>query len=383
MRNTKQKLFLTFFVCASLALAAAGGIPDQKSKDKKPSIWELIRKARQKQHDSKPSEYNKAFELLDKYAANIGQIQSFTCKLEILVDHDNKLTWYQGSQFSKYQLDSISGKRKSRVIEELRYDHGKRFRFIGYQWRNEHIDNTFTPTKNAVPRYTSYTWDGKEFFRYAKYRGSGVAIINRDLDTSESRKRIFAASAIANIFGFHGSGHDDERIDSVLRSAKALSVRNQMENVGDFVCHVIDAETNRGKYTVWIDPQHGYNIARLDLRSDENNVYKSTEVLRFKKINDVWIRIESTTKGKRDYGRGDYEKKSSHSKVIELIVNPDHDAIGSFAPDDVLNGARTRILGNPIVYKWQDGKVIDKDGNEFDIETLKPLSPKDKSLKEN
>jgi hypothetical protein len=44
-------------------------------------------------------------------------------------------------------------------------------------------------------------------------------------------------------------------------------------------------------------------------------------------------------------------------------LNPDHDAPGSFLPDDIRNGAKVYIRGiKGVTYTWQDGKVVDRQG---------------------
>ena len=79
-----------------------------------------------------------------------------------------------------------------------------------------------------------------------------------------------AKNAIRDIISVGFEGHelmgifygDYERIDSVLRKADTISVRKETEQVGESDCFVIDANAGGGKYTVWIDPKHGYNIAK-------------------------------------------------------------------------------------------------------------------------
>ena len=63
--------------------------------------------------------------------------------------------------------------------------------------------------------------------------------------------------------------------------------------------------------------------------------------------------------------------RNEHIKITEMILNPDHNALGSFYLDDIRNGAivtigwdreSQRMRGHKGKYKWQDGQVIDKDG---------------------
>ena len=46
-----------------------------------------------------------------------------------------------------------------------------------------------------------------------------------------------------------------------------------MEKVGEYQCYVVEAVVkNRGKYIIWLDPEHGYNIAQAMVRKGENAI---------------------------------------------------------------------------------------------------------------
>jgi len=52
--------------------------------------------------------------------------------------------------------------------------------------------------------------------------------------------------------------------------------------------------------------------------------------------------------------------------ITNIILNPDHDALKSFTPYDIPNGAIVRITSFPPKFQfvWKDGKVLDKQGRE-------------------
>ena len=69
------------------------------------------------------------------------------------------------------------------------------------------------------------------------------------------------------------------------------------------------------------------------------------------------------------------EHQSSWEKEVSfsmITLNPDRDALGSFLPDDIPNGCDVRLLSLPPSKKfvWQNGKVVDKDGREVDVDKL-------------
>ena len=58
--------------------------------------------------------------------------------------------------------------------------------------------------------------------------------------------------------------------------------------------------------------------------------------------------------------------------MTELIVNPDHDALGSFVLDDIPNGARVYLSTHRRIHCiWQDGKVVDASGNEINMKNIR------------
>ena len=122
---------------------------------------------------------------------------------------------------------------------------------------------------------------------------------------------------------------DYERIDTVLRQADSISVRTEMAQIGDLQCYVIDAATKRGKYTVWIDPEHGYNIAKAEVRRSgdrndlhygtrlkkDDNIFTSLENVRFERIDDVWVPMEADIEVNRNHAdRIHYRKAKNHHK---------------------------------------------------------------------
>ncbi len=94
--------------------------------------------------------------------------------------------------------------------------------------------------------------------------------------------------------------------------------------------------------------------------------------------------MESEIVVNRKWNNDDFAYIKQHNKLIEIVVNPDHNALGSFERDDIKNGAMVYLRGMPgTTYTWQDGKVVDNYGNEVDIETLKTPSLKGKAQSEN
>jgi hypothetical protein len=123
-----------------------------------------------------------------------------------------------------------------------------------------------------------------------------------------------------------------------------------MELVGQSQCYVIDAISKRGKYTLWIDPEHGHNIAKAEVFRDPRecvatigerakgmtrSMYCSIRNVRFKKIEDIWVPVEADTQRRSENTAGSVLLQEIHLKRTEVILNPDHEALRSFYPDDI------------------------------------------------
>jgi hypothetical protein len=189
-------------------------------------------------------------------------------------------------------------------------------------------------------------WDGQTYF--------GQNVDKLRIRTGEEG-RDFAADTVGGpghsggqVMGhFLGDIRPEQRVDRVLRRARSIRVRDRLERVGRSRCYVIEALTERGRYTLWIDPQHGYNIAKAEVFRDPRQCdvcfsehwkgkikmfYTSLSNVRFRKIKNVWVPMEADceldTESIRGKGRG-----KSHYRRTEVIFNPDHEALGSFVPD--------------------------------------------------
>ena len=74
------------------------------------------------------------------------------------------------------------------------------------------------------------------------------------------------------------------RIDKELEKIQNITVLPKKEVINNSECYVIMAKTNDSDYKIWINPEHGFNIARAvierkyisadppkeSLRQDEN-----------------------------------------------------------------------------------------------------------------
>ncbi len=299
-----------------------------------------------------------ANELLDRYASNQDKIRSWIIRYEMSAE-----------------IGVVGEKVEKRVRScELRLDDERTSSRV-HKWGDYGGEQILQSNST----YISLTWDGQRYIKYRKKGNNepGLVYVDRFEDADQSvmdweLNSLRYKHDAACLMGFYIGTF--ERIDKVLRNAREISVRSEPELIGGVKCHVIDAKTKYGDYTLWIDPQHGYNIARAHiwLSKDENHfeydkptnkkIYSNTlEIIRFEQIDGLWFPVEAEMSGRqlRDNPEAKPYTGKIHFKVNEMIPNPDHEASRSFVGSDVPNGTKTVIVPVlNIVYTWQDGKLI-------------------------
>jgi hypothetical protein len=291
-------------------------------------------------------------ELLDKYTENQDKIKSFIVKTEETFT-------------SKWSHESEP--YFERWITELRTD-GERvhlkLRIFG------DLDANDVPTPIAGAQQHVEFWDGKVYVQcYDIPTETPKKYLTRlRISTTERYKRAtyFTYTGVP-FLGIRYGGY--ERIDSVIRQADSVAVRGKLEQVGSASCYVIDAKAKSGDYTVWIDPEHGYNIAKADINvgpndsfgrrtfGDEDSESLSVRNIRFEKINGAWIPMEADIFNASGRKNRSSVKNTLHHTITHIILNPDHKALDSFTLD-VENGTEIRDMDSRARYKWQEGMTF-------------------------
>lgn len=312
-------------------------------------------------------------ELLDKHTATVDRcVKSFAIKTELTSSADVKQT---------NEPRIRPGRSEQHTITDLRYD-GRRARHITHSWGK--LARETRTRKN--PKVMSQIYDTD--FR-ATYQGDigGPGYIKYNIGTPPQRyidNVVQGLGGFGAAFGFIDGG----RMETVLRRCGNATVRGQTENVNGSDCYVIDADTDYGRLTLWIDPEHGYLVAKErmvveagDKLSDYTFVagQKQTSVMTivaFKQINGVWIPTEKKGGGSMVHPGRTYITAATHAKLIEFLIGPDHEALKSFALDDFPDGSKVFCFENrrglPGNYVWQDGKVLDEKGHKVDYKTNEP-----------
>ena len=294
-------------------------------------------------------------DLLDKYAANQDKIKSFIVKSE-----DTLLrTFRDGHQ------------RLERWNCDFRTD-GERIDFRAYLWLDLVSENE-VPTSAEEDQLIHLLWDGKRYIIYRTFKATGrkVAFI----DTIEKQTRYSVPDDVSKTFdgGARLLGilyGDHKRVDSILRQADSISIRDEMEKVRSVACYVVDAKTKHGSYTLWFDPEHGYNIAKAYKEMEPNDLFFerpwntrsssisfSMENVRFKQMGSIWIPVGADSLTIFNHPDGTNEMMKWRQKRTQFILNPDHEVLGSFVPM-IEDGARVYMNRDGVRYEWQNGKPL-------------------------
>jgi len=243
------------------------------------------------------------------------------------------------------------------------------------------------------PYYRCYITNGRKNIGYLNCRRIGLSESQGSATVSSLAENesvtLSRHFGISYILGYIGS---DKRLDVILRNADKISLLKRMARVSGSDCYVIQAQTKCGMYALWLDPKHGYNAAKVRRSAKEGDYTHSRQMskgetaktymsnIRFKKIGDIWVPMEAKAGCDRRMASGDFVKEDYHYKRANVILNPDHDKLGSFevpifenAANDpeLIDGTKVEIqfaLNNVMEYIWQDSVLLDKKGNQLDME---------------
>ena len=143
---------------------------------------------------------------------------------------------------------------------------------------------------------------------------------------------------------------------SVAQNAR---VRPQMESIQGTDCHVLDAETPSGRYTIWIEPNHGYNFAKLHYEKPGTDMVVSNTA--FGRFGEAWVPTKMEWEVCLTQSRDVDVRYRQEIAVTEFEIDPNYGTHKPFVMEDVPAGTETLFLaGNgqrvPGGFVWGDGK---------------------------
>ena len=259
---------------------------------------------------------------------------------------------------------------------------GRRVAVRKKEWGQAYRNTRATVASNPV--YIRDTFDGRQQWNYHRHPQStrkprGELGIDRN-----PRHEPMLAACLADpglsLLGYMTMHRI--RIDDALRDPSAkLVVRKELENIGGVDCYVLDVSSLYGRGTVWLDPEHGYNMAQAHFSLRTGDVFKPTNKpitdpwesqfywrdMTFTLVEGVWFPTQGTFECSVDCQRY-WSKSAHHLKITEVQLNPDMDAMDAFSTEDIPDGAICAYVGQRVPagsstpYVWQDGQVIIRSG---------------------
>ncbi|MHC4926170.1 MAG: hypothetical protein ACYTER_02375 [Planctomycetota bacterium] len=295
--------------------------------------------------------------------------------------------------YSYTGVDPYNGRGTGYRHCDFRFD-GNRVKDIWTMWGDRGSSERDLAKENAV--YQSWLWDGEKGYelslieknRLQTAKSPGTLQIREEESIFiDSFKKRYRRTMISPVLGYV-MGNDQDIGIMFLRTDANVKLLDKRSKVNGVDCYVIEAEVPQGgKYRVWIDPVHDFNLARLRSKRKTGDLYLGKllkkdvywnnfyEVLEFQEVKGVWLPKTFKMKDESHDGGYDFDYKAeTKTELYEVNLDPDHEKERSFLTDDIPNGTRVRLERVPLknVLTWQDGKVIDFEGKVVEPSGQKP-----------
>ncbi len=363
----KKTLFATFILTIIATVCFAEG-KTQKAEPNHISVEELL---------DKYGETPTASDLIQGYKVERQKVTSIS---------------YNYTLHSKQNDSAFSSPIVEKFEVEFKTD-GNRVDHRAKVWSNHHDRDHPEVIKTVPVQERSFMWDGQSLYLYR----TNALRPQKELFIEPDEKEKPAYMAIDN----RGSPlqgifiGDFERVDSILEKSDVVKVSDRKEKVGNYSCYVISAEGKYGKYKIWIDPEHGYNIAkakvskkrddiawrnmplgpRMEKTKGERRTYQMGEHpgikkslsfvldnVKYENVGGVWIPVSANFQTEITHVNGRTVELETSIERKNIQINPTFGE-NDFKPDNIADGTRVAIIPyTSISYTWQAGKVVDKDG---------------------
>jgi hypothetical protein len=321
-------------------------------------------------------------DLLDKYTQALDSTQSFISTSES--------SFLSTSRVPSWGMETHNA--RSLYRSEERTDGGGHLYGKHLRWGNVGASEQHLTETNA--RYNlsvvgdDFMYNDDKGLGQTRYKGH----VTYQVKGSSEYEKYKATSGYYNgdtVLGyFLGYMSAWRRLDEMLKGARSISMRPKPEIIKGAVCYVLEANTKFGRFTLWLDSEHGYLPARIrasvrvgddighpgspSVITSQEGITRdySVDNVRFEKVGDVWVPMEADAKRYVVLGNEHgFSDETEHYKRTKIVLNPDHDALGSFA-DPMKNPALDpELVNGTIVYlgsgqknTWQDGTVVDPNG---------------------
>jgi hypothetical protein len=253
--------------------------------------------------------------------------------------------------------------------DDFRYD-GQRTRDMSGDWGD--VDwHRPTPENNPIRRSAIFDFEFNALYSGQRGQPGFIHYYKEPLDARKVTRQLTIGWSPAPSFGFWPFY---ERVDLSVRKSQRATVRAQTERVNGSSCYVIEAHTAEGRLAVWLDPAHGYNIARITVTlrggdlADGQVLPRGHEVARvftnttFKQVDGTWIPTAYVTQTRINRPGLMVMEGETRCEITEFLIEPDHAALKSFDLSDFPEGERVAYFENgrirPVWYIWKNGQPV-------------------------
>lgn len=168
---------------------------------------------------------------------------------------------------------------------------------------------------------------------------------------------------------------DQVNIVELLNSSE-LHFHDNSEMIDGFECYAVEASTDHGQYTVWLDPQSGYLPRKVVAKKTGKDIFghqplsnsslSISEVsyimdsVVIKELNGIFIPIACSMIETFHYPNGTKSTITTRHERTKVDLNPDFESLGAFKPD-IPDG--TKVIHQDTVeagieFEWYQGKLV-------------------------
>lgn len=314
-------------------------------------------------------------DLLDRYTQALDATQSFISTWE--------RTSVGSSNVPSWGLKATNAKKFARG--EHRTDGKGNRSGVSYEWGHRSGEDL---TEDKARYFRNVYGDG---FIYRLNKGLGQDVqpgqltyqdeSSKDFETYRQAGGYYARSGTTGYF--LGYFQTRARLDRVLKKALRISVRRTPARINGSLCYVVQASTRRGRFTVWLDSEHGYHPARIEgyvgpgddigdpgslhiiSRKEAITRRYTVENVRFERVGGVWVPMEADAKTHIVLGyENGFSTSDVHFRRTKIVLNPDHDALQSFGDPTEQPHLDPQLTDGTIVHGqgpksiWRSGRIV-------------------------
>ena len=250
---------------------------------------------------------------------------------------------------------------------------GRRIALRMRRW-GQYAGHQAIPASN--PRYWRQIYDGRELWSYHRSPTDELAPYGKLFITPNPTHMQIWDIVRISYPGHYLLGYISEvgiRMDEILRDRSTkLALRPEPDKVGGVECYVLDVSSKFGRGTLWLDPEHGCNIAQAYFNVRSGDIADGTVAagrdshlflrdVRFELVDGVWFPTRAATEWRLAAPECRETIVRQH-RLTGVKLNPDMDAMNAFSTADIPDGAECKRRPSQAKFIWQSGRLVPAPG---------------------